>query len=106
MNDKAKQLTAEIQKICASAKLDMQAAQNLSIFWGALQAVESIPQTTEETELVDILPALTRYQHTRSISDYRALCKEVEQFCHALYASTENEEERAIYNNMVAKLPK
>ena len=55
-------------------------------------------------EVNNIFPALSEYQNTRSISDFRALCNEVEQFCNAVYVSTTSDETRKIYKNMVEHL--
>lgn len=67
---------------------------------------EPIPSVRSTTDLNDIFPALAEYQNTRSISDFRKLCNEIEEFCNAIYVSTENDEERSIYNRMIDNLRK
>jgi hypothetical protein len=59
---------------------------------------------TEYREAVDIFPALHKYQIEHSTVNLQKLCNEVSSFCRAIYASTQNDDERTIYNNMVHKL--
>ena len=60
----------------------------------------------EYKEAIDIIPALHKYKADHNITNLQKLCVEISQFCNAVYASTQNEAERAIYNNMVKKLNK
>ena len=62
--------------------------------------------TAEYREAIDIFPALHKYKTEHSTNNLQKLCVEVAEFCKAIYASTQNEAERAIYNNMVKKLNK
>ena len=63
-------------------------------------------ENATSSELKDIFPALADYQHTRSISDFRALCNEIEEFCKAVYVSTTNDDERRIYRQMIEHIKK
>ena len=60
----------------------------------------------EYKEAIDIIPALHKYKADHNITNLQKLCVEISQFCNAVYASTQNESERAIYNSMVKKLNK
>lgn len=60
----------------------------------------------EYKEAIDIIPALHKYKADHNITNLQKLCVEVAEFCKAIYASTQNDSERAIYNNMVKKLNK
>lgn len=106
MNDKISQIQAEIKKICDAPRLDMQSVRDLALCWGALQALSGNTANAQTTELRDIFPALTEYQHTRSISDFGKLCNEIEEFCNAVYISTDSEYKRSIYNRMISNLRK
>ena len=64
-------------------------------------------QLTEEyREVVDIVPALHKYKADHNITNLQKLCVEIADFCRAVYSSTENEQERNIYFNMLDKLNK
>ena len=64
-------------------------------------------QLTEEyREVVDIVPALHKYKADHNITNLQKLCVEISDFCRAVYSSTENEQERNIYFNMLDKLMK
>ena len=60
--------------------------------------------TTEYREAVDIFPALHKYKIEHTTDNLQKLCVEITSFCRAIYASTENEQERKIYKNMIDKL--
>ena len=60
--------------------------------------------TDEYKEAIDIIPALHKYKVTHNITNLQKLCVEITSFCRAIYASTENEQERKIYKNMIDKL--
>lgn len=62
--------------------------------------------TDEYREAVDIFPALHKYKNEHNTTNLQKLCVEVAEFCRAIYASTENEQERQIFNAMLDKLNK
>lgn len=62
-------------------------------------------QTVDEyKEAIDIFPALHKYKNEHNTINLQKLCVEVFEFCCAIYASTQNEQERKIYKNMLKKL--
>jgi hypothetical protein len=66
----------------------------------------TVQLTMEYREAIDIFPALHKYKITHSIQNLQKLCVEIADFCRAIYASTENEQERQIFNSMLDKLKK
>ena len=60
--------------------------------------------TTEYREAIDIFPALHKYKISHNTENLQKLCVEIAQFCRAVYASTQNEQERKIYNSAISKL--
>lgn len=62
--------------------------------------------TTEYKEAIDIFPALHKYKTEHNTDNLKKLCVEISDFCRAIYASTENEQERQIFNDMLDKLNK
>lgn len=62
--------------------------------------------TDEYKEAIDIIPALHKYKSDHNITNLQKLCVEISDFCRAIYASTQNEQERNIYFNMLDKLNK
>ena len=62
--------------------------------------------TTEYREVIDIFPALHKYKTEHNTDNLKKLCVEISDFCRAIYASTENEQERQIFNAMLDKLKK
>lgn len=62
--------------------------------------------TDDYSELKDLFPALQKYKTEHSTANLQKLCAEIKQFCKSVYASTENEQERNVYYNMVDKLLK
>ena len=60
--------------------------------------------TTEFREAIDIFPALHKYKNQHNTDNLQKLCVEISQFCRAVYASTQNEQERKIYNSAISKL--
>ena len=62
--------------------------------------------TTEYKEAIDIFPALHKYKTEHNTDNLKKLCVEISDFCRAIYASTENEQERQIFNAMLDKLNK
>lgn len=64
-------------------------------------------QLTEEyREVVGIIPSLHKYKADHNITNFQKLCVEIADFCRAIYASTENEQERQIFFDMLDKLNK
>ena len=62
--------------------------------------------TTEYKEAVGIFPALHKYKTEHTTDNLKKLCVEIAGFCRAVYSSTENEQERKIYIEMLDKLMK
>lgn len=60
----------------------------------------------EYKEAMDIFPALHKYQAEHNSVNLQKLCVEIAEFCRAVYASTQNENERDIYFDMLEKLNK
>lgn len=60
----------------------------------------------EYKEAMDIFPALHKYQTEHNPVNLQKLCVEIAEFCRAVYASTQNENERDIYFSMLEKLQK
>jgi hypothetical protein len=60
--------------------------------------------TSEYKEAVDIFPALHKYKTLHNTDNLKKLCVEIADFCRAVYSSTENEQERKIYFDMLDKL--
>ena len=56
--------------------------------------------------VIDTFPALHKYKIEHSTDNLKKLCVEIAQFCRAVYASTQNEQERKIYFDMLEKLNK
>lgn len=68
--------------------------------------VTPLQLTTEYREAIDIFPALHKYKTEHNTDNLQKLCVEIAQFCRAVYASTQNEQERRIYFDMLEKLNK
>ena len=67
----------------------------------------TIPKlTVEYREAIDIFPALHKFKTEHNITNLQKLCVEIADFCRAVYASTQSEQERNIYFNMLDKLMK
>lgn len=65
----------------------------------------TLEQIKEEySEIVSIFPALHKYKTEHNTANLQKLCVEVTSFCRAIYASTQNEQERNIYYAMLDKL--
>ena len=60
----------------------------------------------EYAEAVDIIPALHKYQADHNGSNLQKLCVEVVEFCDAIYASTQSDKEREIFNSILSKIKK
>ena len=64
-------------------------------------------QLQEEYQwVIDTFPALHKYKTEHSTANLQKLCVEIAQFCRAVYSSTQNEQERKIYYDMLEKLNK
>ena len=68
--------------------------------------VTPLQLTMEYREAIDIFPALHKYKTEHSTDNLKKLCVEIADFCRAVYASTQNEQERNIYFDMLDKLNK
>ena len=68
--------------------------------------VTPLQLTVEFREAVSIFPALHKYKISHNTENLQKLCVEIAQFCSAVYASTQNEQERKIYYDMLEKLNK
>lgn len=62
-------------------------------------------QTKDNGEL-DIFPALKKYKDEHNTANLQKLMVEILEFCRSVYASTQNEEERKIYQSFIEKLNK
>lgn len=58
--------------------------------------VTSTQLMKEYEEIVSIVPALHKYKADHNITNLQKLCVEITDFCRAVYASTENEQERNV----------
>ena len=68
--------------------------------------VTPLQLTTGYREAIDIFPALHKYKTEHNTDNLKKLCVEIAEFCRAVYASTQNEQERKIYYDMLEKLNK
>ena len=68
--------------------------------------VAPVQLTVEFREAVSIFPALHKYKNEHTTDNLKKLCVEIAEFCRAVYASTQNEQERRIYFDMLEKLNK
>ena len=68
--------------------------------------VTPLQLTIEFREAVSIFPALHKYKTEHTTDNLKKLCVEIAQFSRAVYASTQNEQERRIYYDMLQKLNK
>ena len=69
---------------------------------------EPTPKQIEEEYrgIVELFPALHKYKIEHSKENLQKLCVEIADFCRAVYSSTQNEQERKIFFNMLDKLIK
>ena len=59
----------------------------------------------EYSEMITgIFPALHKYKTEHSTNNLKKLCVEVLDFCRAIYASTQNDNERNIYKKVLGKI--
>ena len=63
-----------------------------------------VKPTDEYSEIADILPALQKYKDEHNNANLQKLMVEILGFCRSVYASTQNDEERKIYHQFIAKL--
>lgn len=68
------------------------------------ERAKSEKPTEDNSELKDLFPALQKYKTEHNTANLQKLCAEIKAFCKAVYASTENEEERNVYSLMVDNL--
>lgn len=62
-------------------------------------------QLQEEYEwAVGIFPALHKYKTEHNADNLKKLCVEVLEFCRAIYASTQSDKEREVYNEIISKV--
>lgn len=54
--------------------------------------------------VIDTFPALHKYKTEHNTVNLEKLCVEVVEFCRAIYASTQNQQEREVFKNMLDKL--
>ena len=52
----------------------------------------------------ELFPALHKYKVDHNIDNLQKLCVEVVDFCKAIYASTQNQEERDIYQKIFSRI--
>ena len=57
-------------------------------------------------EIADIFPALQKYKDEHNTANLQKLMVEISEFCHSVYASTQNESERKVYRSFIEKLNK
>ena len=59
----------------------------------------------EYSEMITgIFPALHKYKTEHNTANLEKLCVEVAEFCRAIYASTQNQQEREVFKKMLDKL--
>ena len=56
--------------------------------------------------ITGIFPALHKYKTEHNTVNLEKLCVEISEFCRAVYASTQNAEERQVYREFIDKLNK
>lgn len=67
----------------------------------------SLEKTTDAySEIADIFPALQKYKDEHNTTNLQKLMVEILEFCRSVYASTQNEAERNIYQSFIGKLNK
>ena len=59
---------------------------------------------TLDEELFDIFPALRNYKAKHTLTKFKKLCIEIQEFMRQVYASTTNEDERQFFFSMLEKL--
>lgn len=97
------QIIDEIEKLSSKQSLTADDYKMLSNY---IEQLKKIEEDKSLSEMIDLFPALQKYKEHRSIINLQKLCVEISEFCRAVYASTQNEDERKIYRNMIEKLNK
>ena len=64
---------------------------------------EKLEKTNDDGE-INFFPALQKYKDEHNNANLQKLMVEILGFCRSVYASTQNEEERKIYHQFIAKL--
>ena len=79
MNKKT-EILAEIEKIKAKEKIQMQDVQTLALCYGAIQALEYGTSNIqlEHSELSDMFPSYREYQLYRTEHNFKKLCLEIQ----------------------------
>lgn len=67
---------------------------------------ERLKTNAQDTEASNIFPSLQMYKEEHSTLNFQKVCVDLIHFCKDLYASTQSEKERQIYNNTIDKLVK
>lgn len=62
--------------------------------------------SNENLSINEIFPSLEKYRTEHNAINLQKLCVEVAEFCRAIYASTQSDEERKVYKSMIEKLNK
>lgn len=88
-----------IKDINKKGKLTAQDIDDLSACSGALQALAMVDY--EDKELSDIFPALEKYRTNHTMTNFQNLCIQIEEFLLSVYASTQNQNERKVYEKML-----
>lgn len=57
-----------------------------------------------DSEIADLFPALQKYKNEHNTANLQKLMVEILEFCHSVYASTKNENERNVYRSMIKKI--
>lgn len=57
-----------------------------------------------DDEVADLFPALQKYKNEHNAANLQKLMVEILEFCHSVYASTKNEDERNVYRLMIQKI--
>ena len=76
---------------------------------GGAKSYNNIEETLEKTNddgEIDFFPALRKYKEEHNTANLQKLMVEISEFCRSVYASTQNEAERKIYQSMIEKLNK
>lgn len=63
-----------------------------------------VKPTDGYSEIADIFPSLQKYKDEHNNANLQKLMVEILGFCRSVYASTQDDEERKIYHQFIAKL--
>ena len=90
--------------------MDERVGKGLTQTNGGVKSKESedkpLEKPTNGNSELEIFPALQKYKYEHNTANLQKLMVEVLEFCHSVYASTQNEDERKIYHSMIEKLNK